>query len=202
LDDGYQDNFLNLRAVAEATGVPVTVFVCTGKVADRQEFRHDMQWGLNGFVAMTWEEVTRLDRCGISIGSHTRSHFDCAASDPEKLRDEIVGSKADLVDHLGHDIAFFSFPWGKPENMSPEAVVVAKATYPVVCSAYGGANFAGRGGVWHLLRCPHPNSLWELELTLQGILDRPVGGIPRERAITPGSAQAHCRPEASRAADA
>ncbi len=31
-DDGYRDNFLTLRAVAEETGVPFTLFVCTGNV--------------------------------------------------------------------------------------------------------------------------------------------------------------------------
>jgi peptidoglycan/xylan/chitin deacetylase (PgdA/CDA1 family) len=172
LDDGYKENYLNLRAVTEATGVPVTLFVCTERVTTQQEFDHDIQWGLSGFLPLTWREVKRLERCGLRIGSHTRSHFDCGSTDQAQLQSELAGSKIDLEGQLGHPVSHFSFPRGQPANMSPHAIELAKKTYPYVCSAFGGANYPGPSEeCWHVRRCYHPNSLWELELMLQSILD-------------------------------
>lgn len=171
-DDGYHDNYLNLRAVTEATRIPVLLFISTEKVSTQQEFAHDHQWGLKGFLPLTWEEVRRLERCKLQIGSHTRTHFDCGSADPTALESEIVGSKADLEGQLGHPVSFFSFPWGQPANFSPLAVDLARNTYAYVCSAYGGANHPGTNNEpWHVKRYYHPNNLWELELMLQSILD-------------------------------
>ncbi len=172
LDDGYHDNYLNLRAVTEATRVPVTLFISTEKVSTQQEFGHDHQWGLKGFLPLTWDEVRRLERCNLQIGSHTRSHFDCGSADPMALQDEIVGSKTDLEDRLGHPVSTFSFPWGQPSNFSPLALDLAKTSYRYVCTAYGGVNYPDASDEpWHVKRCPHPNSIWELELLLQSILE-------------------------------
>src|SRR5207253_7102999 len=56
-DDGYEDNFLCLRAVVEAEHVPVTLFVCTDNIANCSPFQHDMDLGETGFPAMNWEQV-------------------------------------------------------------------------------------------------------------------------------------------------
>jgi peptidoglycan/xylan/chitin deacetylase (PgdA/CDA1 family) len=172
-DDGYGDNFLGLRAVTEATGVPVTMFICPDHVTRQEEFEHDRKWGLCSFMPLTWEQVALMDRSGITFGSHTRSHFDCGSSDPARLQSEIAGSRLDLEERLGRPIRFFSFPWGLPTNISPEAWELAKNTYSCVCSAHGGVNFPTQdGNPWHVLRYPHPNDLWELELLLQSFLER------------------------------
>jgi hypothetical protein len=72
-------------------------------------------------------------------------------------------------------VTLFSFPWGKPVNMSEPAVAIAEASYEHYFSAYGGANFPGVAGR-HLVRTDHALNLWELELALQQLLDfRPSG---------------------------
>lgn len=172
-DDGYQDNFLGLRAVAEATGIPAAFFVCPQHATAQEEFGHDLQRGQRCFLPLTWEQIAYLSANGFEIGSHTRSHFDCGSLDLESLHSEIDGSKSDLEARLGRPIRYFSFPWGHPINMSPPAVELARRQYPYVFSACGGVNFASGNGrsAWHLRRCAHPNNLWELELTLQSLLD-------------------------------
>lgn len=171
-DDGYLENFINLRAVAQETAIPATLFVCTGHVSQRQEFGHDRKRQQHGFPPLTWEQIDYLGRNGFEIGSHTRSHFDCGSTDLAALEREILGSKADLEQRLGRSVKFFSFPWGQPANMSPEAVQLAKATYPYVFSAYGGVNLPARDSTsCHLLRSSHISDLWELELELQSMLD-------------------------------
>src|SRR5438105_8275029 len=100
-DDGYEDNFLCLRAVVEAEHVPVTLFVCTDNIANCSPFQHDMDLGETGFPAMNWEQVKYFARHGATIGSHTRTHFDCGAVDTQRLHEEIVGSQEDLQRELG-----------------------------------------------------------------------------------------------------
>jgi peptidoglycan/xylan/chitin deacetylase (PgdA/CDA1 family) len=172
LDDGYADNAVSLRAIQEATGVPITLFVCSQKIAQQAEFDHDIKWGLRNFAPLTWNQVHTLDRQGIQIASHTRTHFDCGSTELESLRAEIAGSKDDLQQQLGESVEFFAFPWGKPENMSRAALEIASETYEYVFSAFGGVNFPSSSGRnWHFQRILHPNDLWELELAVQSILD-------------------------------
>ncbi|HEY2253798.1 MAG TPA: polysaccharide deacetylase family protein, partial [Planctomycetaceae bacterium] len=184
LDDGYGDNFLNLRAIAQATGVPLTLFVCPGKISQQAAFDHDLKWGLPDFRPLTWGEVQKLDRDGIQIASHTRSHFDCGSTQRERLCDEITGAKHDLEMQLGKDVTYFAFPWGKPENMSGPALGIARNYYTNVFSAFGGENHPDDSGqCWHFRRVLHPNDLWELELALQSILEfgTPCGSDHVER---------------------
>jgi peptidoglycan/xylan/chitin deacetylase (PgdA/CDA1 family) len=178
-DDGYRDNFTNLRAVTQVADIPVTLLVCTFNVGARKEFEHDLRLGYSGFLPLTWEQVTRLSETGVEVGSHTRSHFDCGSTVPGLLQGEIGGSKSDLEAHLGRPVRFFSFPWGHPQNMSPEALEIASVTYPHVLSACGGENFPAAGGeFWHLYRCGHSRNLLELELQLQGVLNLRTPAAP------------------------
>ena len=113
-----------------------------------------------------------MQREGFEIGSHTRSHFDCGSTNLAALRQEIVGSKEELQRQLEHPVHYFSFPFGLAKNISAEAMQLACENYSYVFSAYGGGNFATADGqVKHLRRSPHPNDLWELELTLQSLLE-------------------------------
>ncbi|HKP73717.1 MAG TPA: polysaccharide deacetylase family protein [Pyrinomonadaceae bacterium] len=170
-DDGYAENFLCLRAVAEAENVPVALFVCTEKVSESAPFAHDLEGGEPGFPALDWEQVRYLDRHNVAIGSHTRTHFDCGSTDRDALASEIVGSKRDLCRELGHCVQIFAFPYGHPENMSAEALRVARENFEYVFSAHGGVNYAPVTPPCELRRRSHPDSLWELELTLQSLLD-------------------------------
>lgn len=190
-DDGYIDNFIDIRAVVEETGVPVTFFVCTGQVSTQQPFQHDLKNREYGFLPFTWDQIRLLSQSGFEIGSHTRSHFDCGSANLEALREEIVGSKMDLQIHLGAPVSFFSFPWGLPANFSAPAVELAHATYPYIFSATGGENFPSpEGPCWFLRRSSHPPDLWELELLLQSILElerprMPLSALYPARQRTP-----------------
>jgi peptidoglycan/xylan/chitin deacetylase (PgdA/CDA1 family) len=172
-DDGYRENFVNLRAVTEQTGVPVSLFISTDYMNSRTPFGHDQKRLEFGFPPLDWEQVAMLGRSGLEIGSHTRTHFDCGSNDPVILEREIVGSKQELEQRLGQPVKFFSFPWGQPKNMSPTAVEIARSAYPFVFSAFGGENYpTTNGSTWHLLRRNHFNDLWECEMEIQAILQR------------------------------
>jgi peptidoglycan/xylan/chitin deacetylase (PgdA/CDA1 family) len=117
-DDGYGDNFINLRAVVEHTGIPVTLFVSTDHISSGAEFQHDIDARIRGFQPLTWDQLRQLQKHGFEIGSHTRTHFNCGSDNRADLDAEIVGSKEELEIELGTQIQHFSFPFGLPENIS------------------------------------------------------------------------------------
>lgn len=170
-DDGYAENFLCLRAVAERERVPVSLFVCTQKVSEGAPFQHDLDKNEVGFSPLTWDQLRYLDQHEVLIGSHTRTHFDCGATELQNLNYEIIGSRDDLRRELGRQtIEYFAFPKGHPRNMSLPAIKIAEKAYDFVFSAYGGVNYdLPESGP--LYRCGHPESLWELELLMQGLLE-------------------------------
>jgi methionyl-tRNA formyltransferase len=178
LDDGYAENFTGLRAVAEIERVPVTLCVCTQHVSEQSELAHDVARGERGFCSMGWDQVRYLDRHGVTIASHTRTHFNCGTTDYALLEREIGGSRQELERQLGHPVDAFAFPKGKPHNISPLACGIALRHYPVVMSAAGGPNFGPLHTPAELRRYSHPDSLVELEMQLQSVLDRPVPPRP------------------------
>ena len=186
-DDGYGDNFINLRAVVEHTGVPVTLFVSTDHILNGTEFQHDIDARLHGFQPLTWDQLRQLHKQGLEIGSHTRTHFNCGSDNRANLHTEIVGSKEDLELHLGTPIEYFSFPFGLPENISDEALKIATRAYPHVFSAFGGCNTAVDpvGEIKHLKRVCHSTHLWSLELQIQGVLEKEpaYGGLMQQKDL-------------------
>ena len=167
-DDGYADNFVNLRAVTEETGLPIGYFISTEHISSGREFAHDQLLNVHGFLPNTWEQIEFLKRCGYEIGSHTRNHADCGSTDEEFLRHEIVGSADDIQQKLG-PTPNFSFPFGLPQNISASAAAIACDSYQNVFSAYRGGNFHGDARRI-LKRGNFSHTVWELELQLQSVL--------------------------------
>jgi peptidoglycan/xylan/chitin deacetylase (PgdA/CDA1 family) len=172
-DDGYADNFVSLRAVAEETGVPVALFIVPQPIELQREFQHDLNHGIRGFLPLTWDQVRFWRQRGAEFGSHTRTHLDCgAAADSTLLKEEIIGSKNDLEERLSTPIRFFAFPFGGHENMSVEAIQMAASAYSHFVSGFGGENRPMLdGNTQHLYRKNLYGSLWELELELQSVFD-------------------------------
>jgi peptidoglycan/xylan/chitin deacetylase (PgdA/CDA1 family) len=171
-DDGYADNFVSLRAVAEETGIWVTLFIATQLVETHREFEHDVEKGTRGFLPLTWDQIRYWSLRGAEIGSHTRTHLDCRSSDRTRLREEIFGSKSDLESRIEKPISFFAFPFGKPENISPESVDLAASAYGTFVSDFGGENLPDRViRQEHLFRKSLYTDPWELELELQSVFD-------------------------------
>lgn len=171
-DDGYEDNFVNLRAVAEATNLPVTLFVCSQVVEGRGELQHDITNGQRNCKSLGWEQLRYWQSDTTEVGSHTQTHFDCGSSDRPSLEKEIVGSRDDIEHSLGEPVRFFAFPWGQIHNISAGALEIATSTYRCCFSTEPAENVPRSGVVLEVVgRKALPSTPWELELTLQSILD-------------------------------
>jgi peptidoglycan/xylan/chitin deacetylase (PgdA/CDA1 family) len=181
-DDGYEDNFVNLRAVSEEMGIPVVLFVSSDPVTGRREFAHDYERGLKGFRALSWNQIRYWAADTTEFQSHTCSHFDCGSSDAVLLQQEMFWSKRILEEQLGSHVTSLAFPFGKPENMSPAAVTIAQQTYDHFFSCFGGENYPNRfADHKHLFRKHLSGNSWECELALQGVFDilEPLGASIR-----------------------
>jgi peptidoglycan/xylan/chitin deacetylase (PgdA/CDA1 family) len=169
-DDGYEDNFVNLRAVCEELDVPVVLFVSTDAVSRHQEFWHDFGRGLAGFRALTWNQIRYWSTEGVEFHSHSCSHYDCGSLDEDWLKKELTESKRVLEEQLGKRVTAFAFPFGKPKNMSAPAMEIAARIYDYFLSSFGGENMPNASvGQKHLLRKHLQGNAWESELEIQGV---------------------------------
>ena len=171
-DDGYGDNFVSLRAVAEELGISVSLFIATQPVEFHREFHHDVSKGLYGAFPMTWSQIRYWKQRGAEFGTHTRTHIKCGAANRATLQDEIVGCKSDFEYHLGETPCFFAFPYGNRQDLPAEAVEIAASVYPYFLSAFGGENYVcAEKPNSHLYRKNAYPEPWELELELQSVFD-------------------------------
>ena len=149
-DDGYRDNFTEARPLLKEIGITATFFVSTGFIGTEREFPHDVRARERGDIhaghlsKLTWEDLRLMEAEGFEIGSHTIHHTNMGSADQSTTTQEVEESLTMLNRQLGKKARAFSFPWGKPADLSEYAVEVAKeAGYYAAVSAYGGANTRG-----------------------------------------------------------
>ena len=99
-DDGYSDVFDNAAPVLRRLGMPATMYVIT----DRSPLRN------SGFLS--WRGVRELQSVGFDIGSHTVTHRPLTALSTPNAVDELVRSRRDLEQHLGHPVQWLAYPHG------------------------------------------------------------------------------------------
>ncbi len=100
LDDGWGDQYVYAFPILEKYHDTATFFVFTNAIGHR------------GF--MTWQDLKNLEAAGMTIGDHSESHpFLTKISDPQKLWNEIDGSKVILQNELGTPVTEFAYPFGQ-----------------------------------------------------------------------------------------
>ncbi len=141
-DDGYRDNFSEAVPVLKEVGVTATFFVATGFIGTDREFPHDARNDANpAFEKLTWGDLRAMEAAGFEVGSHTVNHTNLGATDALTVEHEVTDSLAALNRELGRKPRSFSFPWGKPSDISNQAIeAIKRAGYYAAASAYGGAN--------------------------------------------------------------
>lgn len=88
---------------------------------------------------MNWDEIREMDKAGMTIGGHTKSHpYLVEIKDPARLKDEIIGGKKILEEHLGKTVNLFAYPFGHYTN---EIIsIVKEAGYKSARSTYKGTH--------------------------------------------------------------
>jgi peptidoglycan/xylan/chitin deacetylase (PgdA/CDA1 family) len=146
-DDGYRDNFTQAVPALESAGLTATFFVATGFIGTDREFPHDLRDSSAAGAhrpKLTWDDLRAMQASGFELGSHTVNHTNLARADEQTIEHEVFDSLTALNRQLGARPRAFSFPWGKPEDISERALeMVRLAGYYSAASAYGGANSRG-----------------------------------------------------------
>jgi peptidoglycan/xylan/chitin deacetylase (PgdA/CDA1 family) len=78
---------------------------------------------------LTWEMVAEMNGAGITIGSHTRSHYLLAQESRERARQQLSASRAVLENRLGATVRHFAYPDGSFNGAVVEEVAAAGYRY-------------------------------------------------------------------------
>lgn len=134
-DDGYEDNYLNAAPILKKYNLPAFFFVTAGYINTDEKFPWDDD--NDDSKVMTWNHVKRLIEMGFEIGSHTFSHPNLSKVSEKAIEDELHLSKKELEKRVGRKIDFFSYPFGKLDDVPPDfQKFVQKADYSCCCSAH------------------------------------------------------------------
>lgn len=134
-DDGYQDNWSEAYPILKEYGFTATVFVVSDTVGARN--RWDRAGELADRPMLTVEQMREMCQTGpIRIGAHTRSHASLTSLAPERVWDEITGSRANLERLVGHSVSTFSYPHGK-QSVATRTVVEYAGFVGACCSESG-----------------------------------------------------------------
>ncbi|GAB6910003.1 hypothetical protein JCM12296A_58520 [Desulfosarcina cetonica] len=81
---------------------------------------------VDGFEAITWDELKYVSQYGIEIGSHTMTHPILSKVSIEKLTYEIKRSKEVIEEMIEKPLKSFCYPNSLPQDITEEVVQVAK----------------------------------------------------------------------------
>jgi glycosyltransferase involved in cell wall biosynthesis/peptidoglycan/xylan/chitin deacetylase (PgdA/CDA1 family) len=138
LDDAYADNAELAHPLLRRHGLTATIFAVSRRMGELNDWSLGAE--VQGRQLMTWEQAEELRRDGIELGAHTRTHASLPGLAPEKLADEIAGSRADLEERLG-PIRHFAYPYGRLDDASVRAV--EEAGFASACGIEEGRNSPG-----------------------------------------------------------
>jgi peptidoglycan/xylan/chitin deacetylase (PgdA/CDA1 family) len=138
-DDGYRSNLDVAAPVLRRFGYPAVIFVPTLFIGGYNAFDADIQYEPREAMC-EWNELSALERNGISVQSHGVSHRRLSELSSGEQEHELAASKAVLESELGKRVEFFSFPYGDGGG-DPSAIadMLARCGYQAACLYGGGA---------------------------------------------------------------
>src|SRR5262249_18145710 len=75
----------------------------------------------------------------VEVGAHTVTHPVLSAHSPAVQREEIVRSKKDLEEFLGHSVTSFAYPYGTAHDYTADTVAVLQEHgFTVACTTTAG----------------------------------------------------------------
>jgi len=138
-DDGFRNFYTEAFPILQAHGFSATVFLVTDLCGLHNDWSGNPP-DLRRSELLSWKDIRELDADGIEFGSHTRTHPDLTRLSLEQLSTEMLDSKAEISDRLGHDVTTFAYPYGR---LNSEARRIALENYQASCSTNLGKVAAG-----------------------------------------------------------
>jgi len=129
-DDGFVDFYSNAYPVLKQYNYSSIVYVVTDLVGKNNTW--DAKNEIVQKPLMDWETIAEISRNNVQIGSHTRSHPQLTKLPPDRLHDEVNGSKKELENRLGKPVDHFCYPYGDNNELVRAEVKQAGYQYAVI----------------------------------------------------------------------
>jgi peptidoglycan/xylan/chitin deacetylase (PgdA/CDA1 family) len=192
-DDGFRNNLTNAAPSLIEHGIPAAFFVPTAAIGSTRVEAAAFCARINypaPVELMSWDDVAALHRQGFDIGSHTRTHarFSDISADPDRLEEEIAGSKLEIEARLGTECKYISWPFGKRSDADSASLSAARtAGYRACFGAYRGTVRPGATDRFSVPR-HHFEAEWPLlhvEYFARGNMESAEPEPQPERHVTP-----------------
>lgn len=143
-DDCYRDFFQNAVPLLSSFAMPATFFISSGFIDSNRSFSHDSVYLPLVFENLKSDEVREMAALGFEIGAHSVNHVNLGIASDVDAEQEVLQSRASLEEITGLPVKYFSFPFGKIENISESArKIIMEAGFDALFSAYGGVVGSG-----------------------------------------------------------
>jgi peptidoglycan/xylan/chitin deacetylase (PgdA/CDA1 family) len=106
-DDAYHNCYLNVYPYFRKNKFPVTIFVAAGYVGKK------WPWNPASSRILSWDEIEEMSKNAVEFGAHTVTHSDLEKASLDEATDEIQRSKTEIEEHIGKNVKYFSYPFGK-----------------------------------------------------------------------------------------
>lgn len=111
-DDAFVSILQNAIPVLKKHGFSAGIFVPTGSLGLSPGWRISNRCSDKNETVMSLEQIAELGKDGFEIFSHTISHPLLTQIDENKLRHELLESKAKLEKVVGREVVGISYPYG------------------------------------------------------------------------------------------
>lgn len=122
-DDGLKSCLDGALPLLAESDISATFYVVTSLVGEKLAPDTSVARETFGFKGdettldfMSWDDCRQLSQCGMTIGSHTRTHARLAALTVEQARRELGESKAEIERQMGTECRHFCAPYGLPDR--------------------------------------------------------------------------------------
>jgi len=164
MDDGFSSVLRIAAPIMQRHRIPSVAYVSTALVGATS---------VSGERYLTWDEVARLPKAGVAVGSHGHTHRSVAQLAPQEARDEALRSKQLLEQCIGGQVDSFAYPFGmRPDESPATARMLTECGFRTVFIAQHGTLRRGAD----LARLPRVKveggePLWMFKLLCQGGMD-------------------------------
>jgi CelD/BcsL family acetyltransferase involved in cellulose biosynthesis/peptidoglycan/xylan/chitin deacetylase (PgdA/CDA1 family) len=116
-------------------------------------------------MMLSWDEIRRMSKQGISFGAHTVTHPVTATLSKQRLEQEIGCSKRTIEEKLHLPVKHFAYPFGRPQDYSLQAKhVVQQLGFSSAVTTTWGFN-SPHDDLFELKRCQP----WEADPLIFGL---------------------------------
>jgi len=112
------------------------------------------------YAGLDWDALRALDPGIVEIGAHTRTHPILSRCDPERITQEVAGSKKEIERELGREVRAFCYPNGTWADVDERCIAaVREAGYDSAVMACG--TLVCKGANVHALDRMGASETWE-----------------------------------------